>query len=236
MPSNSKPLYERLAKSQSATIGDVLDEMGFHHQILSADIRAIGPNMKVAGSAFCIKGQTAVGSTVEISGDGPKPGYEMFRHMYEGCVAVMDTGRHYLGGPWGENTALSARARGCIGVVIDGGTRDGQELIDMDFPTFAKFTTAARVEGRWTHVGFEIPITMPGQTCKEVVVQPGDLIVADADGVVVVPKDLAEEVIEAAEEVTRIEELMREKLMRGVDREKVYKEYKRYAHIKRIKG
>lgn len=224
-------LCERLARLQSDTVGDVLDEMGLQ-QILSAAIQPLQRNMKVAGPAFCIKGREKMGSTVQASdNDTPKPGFEMFRHMYEGCVAVIDTGSYMQAGPWGENTGLSAMVRGCKGVVIDGGTRDAQELIEMEFPTFVRFVSAARVEGRWTQTSFEEPIVLPGQTSSEVTINPGDLILADVDGVVVVPQSLARQVIEDAEEITRIEEQMRTDLMQGVDREAVYRKYDRYAHI-----
>jgi regulator of RNase E activity RraA len=226
-------LCERLVKLQSDTIGDVLDEMGYRHQILSSDIRPISPDMKVAGPAFTIKGQTAANSTVEASGDVPKPGYEMFRRMYGGCVAVMETGGHAIGAPWGENSALSAKVRGCIGIVIDGGTRDGRELMVMPFPTFARFVSAARVEGRWTHLAFGVPITMPGQTCKEVIINPEDLILADFDGVVVIQRQLAKDVIAAAEEVQHIEERIRAELAAGVDREEVYRKNPRYDHLRK---
>ena len=226
-------LCQRLVELQSDTIGDVLDEMGYRHQILSAEIRPISPEMKVAGPAFTIQGQTAAHSTVEADRGAPKPGYEMFRRMFMGCVAVMETGGHTIGAPWGENSALSAKMRGCAGIIVDGGTRDGRELMAMPFPTFAKFVSAARVEGRWAHLGFEVPITMPGQTCKEVIVSPGDLILADFDGVVVIPRLLADEVVTAAEQVERIEARIREELTAGVDREEVYRRNPRYAHIRR---
>jgi regulator of RNase E activity RraA len=226
-------LCQRLLALQTDTVGDVLDEMGLRHQILSAQIRPLNQEMKVAGPAFTIKGQTAAHSTVQADGSGPKPGYEMFRRMYEGCVAVMEVGGHTIGAPWGENSALSARVRGCAGIVIDGGTRDGRELMAMPFPTFSTFISAARVEGRWAHLAFEIPITMPGQTAREVLVHPRDVILADFDGVVVIPRRLAAAVVEAAEEVERIEERIRADLTAGVDREEVYRRHPRYTHIVR---
>jgi regulator of RNase E activity RraA len=230
---DTEALVQCLINLQSDTIGDVLDEMGFRHQILSADIRPVSPEMKVAGPALTIKGQTAAHSTVGADGGGPKPGYEMFRRMFAGCVAVMETGGHMIGAPWGENSALSAKMRGCAGIVIDGGTRDGRELTAMPFPTFAKFISAARVEGRWAHLAFDVPITMSGQTSREVTVNPNDFILADFDGVVVIPRELAADVITAAEEVERIEERIREELTAGVDREEVYRRNPRYAHIRR---
>jgi regulator of RNase E activity RraA len=155
----------------------------------------------------------------------------MFRHMRPGCVVVMETGGLRTAGPWGENTALSARARGCIGIVIDGGTRDSEALIAMAFPCFARFATPARIEGRWVYSAFDIPITMPGQTAHEVVVEPNDLVLGDSDGVVILPRGIAVKATAFAEEVERIEVEMRTELVAGIDREQVYHTHDRYAHI-----
>jgi regulator of RNase E activity RraA len=230
---SSGSLCMRLRRLQTDTIGDVLDEMGYRHQLLTAEIHSVDRGMRVAGPAFTIKGQASPHSTVQASGDAPKPSFELFRHMHDGCVAVMDTGNHAVGAPWGENSALSARARGCAGIVIDGGTRDGLQLIEMGFPTFARFVSAARVEGRWSHTAFQVPITLPGQTAKEVHVNPDDLILADFDGVVVIPRPIAGEVIVAAERVEEIEDEIRRALVAGMDREEVYQRNPRYAHISR---
>jgi 4-hydroxy-4-methyl-2-oxoglutarate aldolase len=228
-------LSSRLAHLQTCTVADVLDEMGHRDQVVAAAIRPLDPRLKVAGPAFCVQGRSAPGSTVQASRQGGSPpGYEMFRRMRPGCVIVMETGGLDTAGPWGENMALSARARGCAGIVVDGGTRDSRELVAMDFPCFARFATPARIEGRWTYSAFDLPVTMPGQTGQEVVVEPNDVVLGDADGVVIVPQTLAAEVVEFAEEVERIEAVMREQLVAGIDRELVYRTHDRYAHIRRM--
>jgi 4-hydroxy-4-methyl-2-oxoglutarate aldolase len=231
MITKASAMYERLTALQSDGVADVLDQMGLHDQIVSVEIQPLVPTMRVAGPAFCIRGEPAAGSTIEATAGRGKPSYELFRHMYDGCVAVVDTGGYRVAGPWGENTAVSARARGCLGVIVDGGTRDSLELAEMSFPTFVRFASAARVEGRWRHVEFEAPIELPGQVGSAVTVNPGDVIVADADGVVVVPRELGAEVAELGEELARIEEQMRRELADGVDREEVYRRHDRYAHI-----
>ena len=223
--------YERLAALQSDVVADVLDQMGLHDQIASVEIQPLASTMRMVGPAFCIRGEAAAGSTIEATAGRGKPSYELFRKMYDGCVAVVDTGDYRVAGPWGENTALSARARGCRGVIIDGGTRDSLELAEMSFPTFVRFVSAARVEGRWRHVEFETPIELPGQVGTAVTVNPGDVIVADADGIVVVPRELGAEVAELGEKLARIEEEMRRELAAGSDREEVYRRHDRYAHI-----
>jgi 4-hydroxy-4-methyl-2-oxoglutarate aldolase len=224
-------LWEGLARLQSEVVADVLDQMGLQDQILAAQIQPLAPSMRVVGPAFCIRGEPLAGSTIEPSGTGGSASYELFRHLYEGCVAVVDTGGYDVAGPWGENTAISARARGCRGAVIDGGTRDSTELVAMGFPTFVRFVSPARVEGRWRHVEFEVRIQLPGQIGGQVAVHPGDAIVADADGVVVVPKNLVDEVVTLGQTLMRIEEEMRRELLAGADREDVYRRHNRYAHI-----
>jgi len=225
----------KLLELQTCTVGDVLDEMGLPHQVLSQELVALDRSMKVAGPAFCIRGHSAPASSLEAEGGGTKVGFEMFRNMYPGCVVVMDTGGHYLGGPWGENSALSAKARGSIGVVMDGATRDSLELIEMGWPTFSRRVTPARVEGRWTQIAFEEPVALPGQTSHEVAVHPGDYVLADADGVVIVPRDIVDDVIQAAVAATEAETQMRLELIRGDDREEVYARHDRFAVARKLR-
>jgi 4-hydroxy-4-methyl-2-oxoglutarate aldolase len=234
--SEQKTACERLGALQTDVVADVLDQMGFTNQIVSVAIQPLVPSMRIAGPAFCIRGEPAEGSTIEPSAGTARVSYELFRHMYDGCVAVVDTGGYRVAGPWGENTAISAYARGCRGAVIDGGTRDSLELVQIGFPTFVRFSSAARVEGRWRHVEFETPIELSGQVGATVRVTPGDVVVADVDGIVVVPSDLAAEVAELGETLQKIEQEMREKLVAGVDREEVYRRHDRYAHIPRRAG
>jgi 4-hydroxy-4-methyl-2-oxoglutarate aldolase len=234
--SEQETVYERLGALQTDVVADVLDQMGYTDQIVSVEIQPLVTSMRIAGPAFCIRGEPAEGSTMEASAGKASASYELFRHMYEGCVAVVDTGGYRVAGPWGENTAISAYARGCRGAVIDGGTRDSVELVDIGFPTFVRFSSAARVEGRWRHVEFETPIELPGQVGATVKVTPGDVIVADADAIVVVPSDLAAEVAELGETLEKIEQEMRGELVAGVDREEVYRRHNRYAHILKRAG
>jgi 4-hydroxy-4-methyl-2-oxoglutarate aldolase len=231
MTTDVSALFGQLAALKSDVVADVLDEMGFRDQIVSYEIRPLVTSMCVVGPAFCVRGEPAAGSTIEATSAASNPSYQLFRHMYDGCVAVIDTGGYRVAGPWGENTAVSARARGCRGAIIDGGTRDSLELAEMNFPTFVRFSSAARVEGRWRHTEFETPIELTGQVGPKVIVNPGDVIVADADAIVVVPRELAPEVAELGDALARIEEEMREELAEGADREEVYRRHNRYAHI-----
>jgi len=158
--------------------------------------------------------------------------YEMFRSIQPGDVIVFDCGGHKQGGPWGANTGASARAKGAAGIVIDGGTRDYTDLTDMHFPTFCRFVTPVLAHGRFQIKGFNEPITMSGQVEERVVVRPGDFVLADDDGIVIVPKALLEEALGYAEAAREAEGEIRKAIEAGEDRESVDKRIDRWALLK----
>ncbi|MDI6870114.1 MAG: RraA family protein [Bacillota bacterium] len=230
MKNEFNTVCERLQKLPVAVLADVLYEMGYAHQALCSAIRPLSNCMKVAGPAFCIKGLSS--PSVDLPAGGPDPAYELFRHMYPGCVAVIDTGGYNPASIIGENAGIAAKVRGCTGYVVDGAIRDSQELIAMEkFAVFARAISPIAMKGRWRYVGFEIPIAMAGLTCRSVTVNPGDFVVGDADGVLIIPRAVGAEAAEAAEEVVRREERIREELLRGVDREEAYRRHELFAHI-----
>jgi regulator of RNase E activity RraA len=229
-----KQLCERLEKLDSAAVSDVFDAMGLPNQVLATHIRPIVPNIKVAGPTFCIRGVTSAGSVVLPPAGKSNPAFEIDRAIYHGCVAVIETGRHEEGAIIGGNVALSYKLRGCRGAVVDGGVRDIQELTDIDFRTFAASTTPMSSKGRWSFVDYEVPIAMPGHYANWVRVNPGDLILADPVGIAVIPQDISEYVVSAAEEIVRVEQLRKEELQAGADREEVYARHDTRAHIKSL--
>ncbi len=211
-----------------AVVYDVLDKMGFPNQALSSKIRPVDSQMKVAGPAFTIVG--------ENHGDGSDYGsaaFEMFRHMTPGQVLVMGGKGHAVSGPWGENASLSAQLAGARGMITDTGTRDAGPIAELGFPTFSRYITPVFMAGRFAFRGHQTPIDLAGQVAEKVTVTPGDFIVADRDGIVVVPLALAERVLLDAEELERIEKKIREALRTGEDREAVYRRYPKFAHIQK---
>jgi len=226
-------LIERYKKLSTPVVYDILDKMGYPHQALSAEIKPLDPKMIVAGPAYTIKGA----DTVKGAPKAAVSSFQMFRELYPGCVIVMDMGHHTASGPWGENTSLTARRAGAQGIVMDGATRDANPICELgDFACFCKFLTPVFGEGRFRMEAFQIPISMPGHLTRTVVVHPGDFIVGDRDGVVVVPKELVEEVLIAGEKLEEIEQNIRRELLAGVDREIVYKKYPKFAHVRRPPG
>jgi 4-hydroxy-4-methyl-2-oxoglutarate aldolase len=233
MNSDQSPeaLVSRFGAIHTAVACDVLDAMGFSNQALHHAIRPISGRMRIAGRAYTARGMScAAGSRAGVSS------YQMYRELVPGCVLVLDTGGHSVAGPWGENTSLSARMRGAVGAVIDGGTRDLEQLEAMGFPVFARFVTPVIAKDRWSMMALNEPIQMSGQVAAQVTVEPGDFVLGDRDGVVIVPRAVQWEVLEAAEELERIEARIQADLEAGEDREVVYRRHPKFSHVPRRPG
>jgi regulator of RNase E activity RraA len=119
-----------------------------------------------------------------------------------------------------------------VGIIIDGGTRDLADLVEMNFPTLARFVTPVLAHGRFQVHGYNEPITVSGQVGDRVAITPGDFVVADNDGAVFVPQAMLEEVLHFAELAEQAEGEIRRALDAGEDRESVDRRIDRFAALK----
>lgn len=218
--------YERLS---TPVVYDVLDKMGYPNVALTSEIRSIAPDMVVFGPALTIQG-----APYDASRQNAVTGFEVFRLKHPDAVWVMATNGHRISGPWGENSSLSAKMTGARGIVIDGGTRDANAIVAMGFPTFCRYLTPVFGNGRYQMIGYQQPVQIAGQVGETVTVHPGDFVMADRDGVVIIPQALVEDVLVAAEKLEEIEVLLREGLQAGEDREAVYAQYPKFNHVRRM--
>lgn len=209
-------IVERLSRQYTGVIADVMDQMGLHDQIMDGRIQALRQDMTVAGPAFPCKGASAT----HLEPDDWDMRKAFLDAVPEGAIIVVDSTGDTVASHWGELMATGARGRGGRGVVIDGGTRDVAKLLEMDFPTFARYRSPASSITRWRMSGYDHPVT-----CGGVLVRPGDIVVGDMDGVVVVPADSAAEVAERAEKIARAEDAMRRELLEGGLFSEVYDRY-----------
>jgi regulator of RNase E activity RraA len=108
------------------------------------------------------------------------------------------------------------KERGCVGALVDGGVRDVRWMKRHAFPVFARFRTPTQSIGRWKVNAAQVDVYLAGATTKRVRVAPGDFILADEDGAIVIPAALVEEVLERSEQMTRKEEDIRAELARGL--------------------
>lgn len=221
-------LVRRLKKHASETISDVLDVMGLPEQVLAASIRPIAPGLKLAGPAFCVHGQA-----IDVAHPAVTIQHEVDRHITPGCIVIMASGGYTRSALIGGNIAASYRKRGCAGLVLHGAVRDPQEVRAF-LPAFATHVSPRRPGGRWNVIAYGAPVAMPGQGDSEVIVHPGDFILGDASGVVVIPQAIAAAVLDAADRLVPLEKKVLADIKRGRDREQALKAHNRYGHIKRI--
>lgn len=237
MPNNPPPsreaLIRRYVSVSSPTVCDVLGKLGYPDQALHSSIRPLCPGARIAGPALTLRGE----ALDKIDNRwGSAMSYDLFRVIQPGDFIAFDCGGHVASGPWGGNTGANALARGAAGIVIDGNTRDYDDLVQMGFPTFCRAVTPVLAHGRFAIKALNEPIHLSGQTLDRVPVSPGDFIVADNDGIVIVPQQLLVEVIEFAEFAERAETDTRKAILSGEDRESIDRRIDRWALLKaRIK-
>lgn len=167
-PSLSAELIEYFRGLAPATIGQVADE-GF----IDATIRPIFKRVNVVGTAVTLKLPEGDVSLTSAAIDQLRPG----------DVLVIDQGGEDQVACWGEMTSLAARVRGCVGVIVDGAVTDVVEIEEQAMPTFARAVSA--LVGRRLDTG-DGGVNVAVQ-CGGVAVHPGDLVVADDNGIVVIP-------------------------------------------------
>lgn len=222
-------LCSRLRRLPTAVVSDVLTAMGAVDRVVSWTLRPLAPPDPFAGPAVCFSGA-----------DGPDPAaragsrlvYETDRKITSGCVAVIATGGHHVGAVIGGNSIGSWRRRGCAALVTDGLIRDSADFDGL--PTYATGVTPMNNVGRWSYRSLDRAVSLPGQTGRDVVLEPGDVVHGDRDGVVVVPAAILGRLVADAERTDAIERTMRAQIEAGLDRERVYDGNDRFGHVHRI--
>lgn len=204
----SLDLINRFKSVRVADVVDALDRFGFHEKTLvSRDIRSIYSGIRIAGFALTVQAR-------RVQEEIPSMSPEEYDRYAEEWYKIRANYNHFMrdAGPgtviaincdgcldvgfWGSMIALVAKAKGVEGVVLDGGCRDTWEIQRIRFPVFCRAIGRTEVVGRLEvkQEFINIPISIGGVT-----VNPGDVIVGDDDGVVVVPRKLALQVVERAE-------------------------------------
>lgn len=207
-------LASRLAKLYTGVVADVLDGLGYRTQVLPNRIAPVTKDMKVAGPAFPGKGQP----TDDPTHDDTSKRLAMLESVPAGSVSIWDCGGHQGSAHWGEIMTRAVMERGCVGAVIDGGLRDTSFVLELGFPTFSTFRSAASSIGRWDIVEWDREITIGSTRTR-----PGDWVFGDVDGVVVVPVEVVDEVVTEAEARAARETAMRAELATGAKPSEVYR-------------
>ncbi|MBV8818554.1 MAG: RraA family protein [Acidobacteriaceae bacterium] len=194
------------ANLYTAVVSDSMDQLGIRTQAMREYLRPVHPRCTFAGWARTI----SCSDIYHIPADPYSVEIEAVDSLLPGEVAVVGTQKSVRNAPWGELLSTAAKARGARGAVIDGLVRDVRKIEELGFPVFATGVKPVDSNGRGIVTAYNVPVE-----CGEVVVNPGDFIFADFDGVVVVPKDSVEEVLQMAADKVRRENSSRKELMEG---------------------
>src|SRR4030095_8727287 len=205
---------DRLARCYTGAVHDVLRMMDYERIALPPDIKAIAPGTKLAGPVWTVSGHI----------DRTKTRHEtllgwctLLAKAPAGHIIVCQPNNHDVA-LMGELSAQTLAARGVLGFVVDGGSRDTDLVLAQGFPVFCAFLTPSGVVARWVPDRYGGAMTLGEPiTIGEVTIGTGDYLLGDRDGVVIIPQAIVEDVVSRTEEVVATESEMRAGLGAGTD-------------------
>ncbi|HIW21735.1 MAG TPA: RraA family protein [Candidatus Dorea intestinavium] len=204
---NEDELFQLMKeKLYTPVVGDILDAMGYAHQFLPQEIQGIKSDMKVAGKAMTVL-------MIDVFGPQKKP----FGYLTE-CLDQLGKNEIYIatGGTkrcayWGELLTATARTRGAVGAIVNGWHRDTPQVLEQNWPVFSCGCYAQDSSIRTQVVDYRCPIEI-----GQVTIHDGDYIFGDIDGVLVIPKEIAVEVIKKSLEKASGEKTVRKAIEAGM--------------------
>jgi regulator of RNase E activity RraA len=199
-----EPIVERLLKLDTCAVSDGMDRLGLMGATYG--IRPMWPCPKIVGRAVTMKIKP-MGLDKAKQHLGTLP----IDAAQPGDVIVIDNGGRPDTSCWGGLLALAAKTKGISGVVIDGACRDIDESRDVGFPVYARGAVPMTARGRVMQETYNQEIEFAG-----VQVHPGDLVIADGSGVVIIPRSKEEEIVREAEAVAATEARMAEGIRQGM--------------------
>ncbi len=212
-------LSDRLAACYTGVVHDVMRAMGLRDFTLPSELRPILPEESLAGPAFTIEGKVVAGADAHET-----------LLAWTGLLSQAPTGSIWVSQPndrvvahMGELSAETLRNKGVRGCIADGFVRDVNFLLEIGFQTWCRGFTPRDIVGHWLPAATNVPITI-----GDVTIEPGDYMIGDRDGVLCVPKALAQEVVDKAEAAMATESLVRKAILAGVDPQQAYLKYGKF--------
>ena len=212
-------LSDRFAACYTGVVHDVMRAMGLRDFTLPSDLRPILPEQTLAGPAFTIEGKVAGGADAHET-----------LLAWTGLLSKAPAGSIWVSQPndrvvahMGELSAETLKNKGVRGCIADGFVRDVNFLLAIGFQTWCRGFTPRDIVGHWLPVATNVPIAI-----GDVAIEPGDYMVGDRDGLLRVPKALAQEVVDKAEVAMATESLVRKAILAGVDPQQAYLEYGKF--------
>jgi len=202
----------------SAVLSDVLDRLGHTGQAMSVNVRPLDASLVLVGRA-----RTGHYADIyeEIEGENPYEGeIALVDSLRRGEVAVIGCGVSGRIAPWGDLLSTASRVRGAVGCVTDGLVRDTKSIIASGFPVFHGGIGPLDSRGRGRMIGMDTPVA-----CGGVLVRSGDIVFGDADGLVVIPQAIEDEVLRLAFEKVEGEDQTKAELLAGTSLAVVFEKY-----------
>jgi regulator of RNase E activity RraA len=209
---------QRFARLYTSVVADILDGLGYRTQALPSTITALAPGMTLAGPAFVCEGQPRTSSPPE---DSMRRMLHWLQSVPPHSVAVYksnddDNDAAYFG----DLSATTLLSRNCAGVVVDGGCRDTRNVLGTGMPVFCRYRSPKDCVPRWELLewGHEVVV-------GDVRVATGDYMLADEDGVIVIPSKVQDKVLVEGEAMVSTEDEIREAVKQGMQPLEAYDRY-----------
>lgn len=197
-PIPEKELLQRFEQLYTGAVNDVLREFCYLNQALPGHILPLREYRTVAGFAFTVKSAPNAMITGEM-----EYRTQMLDEMHEDAFVLWDTTNDTKATLWGGVMTATAKGKKVKAACIDGGIRDTHQILEADFPLFYKYRVSNGSLGRCLITHFQITIQI-----GDVTIKPGDVVLGDIDGVLVVPRDIAYDVLLRAEEILENEKMI----------------------------
>jgi 4-hydroxy-4-methyl-2-oxoglutarate aldolase len=217
--SNWQMLSKRLEKCYSGAVYDVMRDLGMKECVLPHAIRALDLETRVAGRIWTMEGRPNPAMSVHES----IVRWTEFLSSAPAEHVIICQPHNHTFALMGELSAETLQVRGVSGYVVDGGCRDNAFIRKLGFPVFARFQTPRDIAGAWTCESFGEPIAI-----ESVKIRTGDFVLADIDGIIVIPEERAEEVIGKVENVMNTENLVRKAILEGGSPKEAYLKYGKF--------
>jgi len=209
-------LTERLENLYASAVYDVMNAMGHDKCVLPHQLKALDPGHRLAGQIETMNGDYAEGKD---AGETLLAWATVLSKAPSGKVLICQPNTFEVA-LMGELSAETLNYRGVRGYIVDGGCRDVPFLLKNDFPVFCRFNTPKDICKRWVAESMGEPIDIGGVTISR-----GDYVLADIDGVVIIPQDMAEAVVAETEAIAVTETDMRDAILGGMDPVDAYKKF-----------
>jgi regulator of RNase E activity RraA len=211
-------VFEFVAKNlYVAAVCDILDSLGYRRQAMHQRLRPLLPDRKHCGFVGRARTVRWMETDYVVQDDPYGLEIEVMDSLRPGDVVVHSTDYGGTNAPWGELMSTLAKRSGAVGCVCDSQVRDCVRIIEMGFPVYCAGIRPLDSKGRARVMAYDVPVQ-----CGEVLVRAGELVFADFDGIVVVPREVEKDVLKLAMEKAGRESLARKDLLAGKSLREVY--------------